>query len=47
MKIYELSKINGLGYYEPDYDAIFNSGYTAGYEVGYNTYSCPVEKEDE
>lgn len=43
MKIYELSKIPGIGnepFQEPDYEAIFNSGYSAGYEDGYDSFVC-------
>lgn len=43
MKIYELSKIPGIGNEppkEPDYEAIFASGYSAGYEDGYASVPC-------
>lgn len=43
MKIYELSKIPGIGNQppkEPDYEAIYASGYSAGYEDGYASVPC-------
>lgn len=42
MKIYELSKIPGIGTnpQEPDYEAIFNSGFTSGYSDGYDSVEC-------